>query len=366
MCLGCSACDTKPAVVESTGTGNALLAMRLGTREPTLGPMNEPTPSSSIPKGPLTVHFHRDFDGMCAGALLTYILRERGEGPIQLSSINYDQRHNWDSFGEGTRFAIVDFHFHPRAAYWFDHHPTTFLTPTMRAQYEPNDRWRWNDTSPSCPPMILDHAREYWAFDPPERFLEMATWSDIVDAARYESVDQAVFGDQAALRLTRSLTVSPDPGWVDELAEALVEGDLESVAGRADVEKAHERASRNRDKALEHFPSTIKWMEGGVIYYDASSSRVRRERFASFYHHPDAHYAVGVIPTRAGFHVTCGENPWNPPKNRANIGEMMEKHGGGGHMGVGGANPPDLQTTRMVAEETAGILVSHLARHARA
>jgi hypothetical protein len=109
----------------------------------------------------------------------------------------------------------------------------------------------------------------------------------------------------------------------------------------------------------------VKWIEGGVVFYDASSSRVRRERFASFYHHPDARYAVGVIPTRAGFHVTCGENPWNPPENRANIGAMMEKHGGGGHIAVGGANPPDLQTARMVAEETASQLVLHLAKATR-
>jgi hypothetical protein len=213
--------------------------------------------------------------------------------------------------------------------------------------------------------MILDHAREHWGFDPPERFLEMATWSDIVDAARYESVDQAIFGDDPALRITRSLTVSPAPSWVDELAEALVDQDLDSVANRPDLEKAHERASRNRDKALEQFPSTVKWIEGGVVFYDASSSRVRRERFASFYHHPEARYAVGVIPTRAGFHVTCGENPWNPPEDRANIGAMMEKHGGGGHIAVGGANPPDLQAARMLAEETASQLVLHLAKAAR-
>jgi hypothetical protein len=276
---------------------------------------------------------------MCAGAVLTHILRERGESNVRLQSVNYDQRADWEGFCMGERFAIVDFHFHPRAEYWFDHHPTTFLTPEYRAMYEPSDRWRWDDSSPSCPPMILDHARNHWDFDPPERFLEMATWSDIVDAARYESVDQAIFGDDPALRITRSLTVSPSPTWVDELAEALVDQDLDTVASRPDLEKAHERASRNRDKALEHFPSTVKWIEGGVVFYDASSSRVRRERFATFYHHPEARYAVGVIPTRAGFHVTCGENPWNPPENRANIGAMMAKHGGGGHVAVGGCQP---------------------------
>lgn len=100
-------------------------------------------------KGQLTIHYHRDFDGMVAGAVLASILSERDEEDIVLKSVNYDQRKNWESFSKDKRFAIVDFHFHPEAAYWFDHHPTTFLTPELRAQYEPNERWMWDETSPS-------------------------------------------------------------------------------------------------------------------------------------------------------------------------------------------------------------------------
>ena len=309
----------------------------------------------------LTIYYHRDFDGMCAGAILTSILRERGEKELVLQSVNYDQRTDWGSFAEGERFAIVDFHFHPRAEYWFDHHATTFLTPELRAQYRPSERWRWDEASPSCPPLILAHAEENWGYRVPERFREMSHWSDIIDAARFADVEQAVFGDQAALRLMRSLTVAPHPGWVDELAAALEEGSLEEVAGRPDVEKAHQRASRNRDRALEQFPPTVQWNRGGVIFYDASSSKIRRERFAAFYHHPEVMYSVGVIPTRSGYHVTCGENPWNPPAASVHVGEIMERYGGGGHRAVGGANPPSLAAAREAGAEVAELLVRHLA-----
>lgn len=311
-------------------------------------------------KGQLTIHYHRDFDGMVAGAVLASILSERDEEDIVLKSVNYDQRKNWESFSKDKRFAIVDFHFHPEAAYWFDHHPTTFLTPELRAQYEPNERWMWDEKSPSCPPMVLAHAKKHWGYEAPERFVEMAKWSDIIDAARYESVDQAIFGDTPALRITRALAASPSQEWPDEIALAMVDETLEEVAMRPDVEKAHQRASRNRDKALEHFPPTVLWNKGGVLLYDASSNRIRRERFAAYYHHPDISYAVGVIPTRAGFHVTCGENPWNQPTNRANVGELMAPYGGGGHIAVGGANPPNLEATRKAAEDIANILVAHL------
>lgn len=309
---------------------------------------------------PITIHYHRDFDGMVAGAILARILRDTRGETVRCQSVNYDQRDNWEEFEKGKRFGVVDFHFHPRAEFWFDHHPTTFLSPELRAQYEPNENWLWDENSPSCPPMILKHAAKHWGYEAPERFKEMAIWSDIIDAARYESVEQAVFGDTAALRLARSLTVAPSPTWVDTLTEAMTEHTLEEVATRSDVEAAHQRASRNRDRALEQFPPTVEWRRDGVIFYDASSSRIRRERFAAFYHHPELYYSVGVIPTRSGFHVTCGENPWNPPPRTLHVGELMETYGGGGHRAVGGANPPNLQAARTVAAEIAEKLIATL------
>ena len=308
----------------------------------------------------LTIYYHRDFDGMCAGGILARILRDRGETDVVLNHVNYDQRRDWESFAQGERFAIVDFHFHPRAEYWFDHHPTTFLDDDLRAIYEPSERWNWDETSPSCPPLILRHAAEHWDYPTSERFQEMAHWSDIVDAARFESVEQAVFGDEPALRLMRSLTVAPNPDWVNELAECLVNQSLAEVAARPDVEKAHQRASRNRDRALEQFPPTVEWMRSGVILYDASSNKIRRERFAPFYHHPELVYSVGVIPTRSGFHITAGENPWNKPDDPVHVGEIMERYGGGGHRAVGGANPPGLQAALDAAAEVANLIVKHL------
>ena len=304
----------------------------------------------------LTVHYHRDFDGMVSAAVLAKILAVRfGETPAW-RSVNYDQRHDWEQFQRGRRFAIVDFHFHPRAEYWFDHHPTTFLTPALREQYAPSDRWQWDEASPSCPPLILRHAQHHWGFEPPERFVEMSRWSDVIDAALFESVDQALFGDDPALRISRALAASPDPDWTDTLVGAMTEGSLSEVAARDDVERAWQRAVRNRDKALRQFAPTVESTDEHVVLYDASSNRIRRERFAAFFHHTDAHFCVGVIPTRAGFHVTAGQNPWNPPPRTAHIGQVMEAYGGGGHRAVGGANAKSLEDARRIAREVAAIL----------
>lgn len=310
---------------------------------------------------PLKIYYHRDFDGMVSAACLATVLCEVFKEHVDWESVNYDQRRNWEEFGSGERFAIVDFHFHPDAEYWFDHHPTTFLTQELREAYAPSDRWLWDETSPSCPPMVLDHARKHWDYVPPERFLDMARWSDVIDAARYTDVEQAVFGDEPALRVARALTVSPNNDWLDDIVGAMSRHSLEEVADRPDVERCYNRASRNRDKALEQFPPCIRSLTDGVLFYDASSNKIRRERFAPFYHHPEIHYAIGVIPTRAGYHISCGENPWNHPPVTAHIGQIMERYGGGGHRSVGGANPPSLEAALEVAAEIADELRDTLA-----
>ncbi len=305
---------------------------------------------------PLRIYYHRDFDGMVSAAILASVLIDTFGERVEWESINYDQRRDWTSFSSSSRFAIVDFHFHPRAEYWFDHHPTTFLTPELRDQYRPSDRWLWDESSPSCPPLILAHAKQHWRYIASERFEEMAYWSNIVDAARYESAEQAIFGEEPALRITRALTVAPRPEWIDELVEAMTTQTLQQIAERESVEAAHQRAIRNRDRALEQFPSTVVWRKDKVLLFDASSGKVRRERFGPFYHHPELEYAVGVIPTRSGFHVTCGENPWNKPTRGVHVGELMERYGGGGHRAVGGVNPDTLEETQSIAQEIAELL----------
>jgi hypothetical protein len=313
--------------------------------------------------GPITIHYHRDFDGMVSAAALAHVLREMKGERVEWRSVNYDQRRDWPNFQRGHRFAIVDFHFHPKAEYWFDHHPTTFLTAEDEALYEPSEKWLLDTTSPSCPPIILGHAEKHWGYEISERFREMIHWSNVIDAAQFESVDEALFGDDPALRISRCLAVAPTPDWQDKLVRDMIDLRLEEVAMRPDVEKAWQRAARNRDKALDHFPGTVLTVEDGVMLYDASSNKIRRERFAPFFHDPSIHFACGVIPTRGGFHVTCGVNPWNsPPVDTVHIGEIMQSYGGGGHKPVGGVNPGDKRRAHEIAEEVAkkirGMLVA--------
>ncbi|MBL8896580.1 MAG: hypothetical protein JNM84_03080 [Planctomycetes bacterium] len=311
----------------------------------------------------LKIYYHRDFDGIASAAILAHILREvRGEISVGWSGVNHDVRPRWRTFSEDERFAVVDFFYHPRAEYWFDHHPTTFVVPEWKQLYAPSARHRWDTASPSCPPVILEHAREHWDFQPPARFEDLKHWSNKIDAARFDSVEEVLFGNAPALRIMRALTVAPAPDWSDFIVRQLVDHDLESVAGLGEIEKRHERACKNREKALEQFPPTVVDIEDGVLLYDATSNEIRRERFAAFYFHPEVHFAVGMIPTRGGLHVTAGENPWNLPRAGIDVGRMCERHGGGGHPAVGGVNPADARDCKRIARSLAVELRAQMRR----
>jgi len=303
----------------------------------------------------LTIWYHRDFDGIASAAILADVLRDRlGRTDVRWSGVNHDRRNDWFGWGaEGGEFAVVDFFFHPKAAYWFDHHPTTFVNEEYRRLYEPSDRWRFDPTSPSCPPLILRHAEETWGYKTPPRFKELAEWSNVIDAARFESAEEALFGDAPALRIMRALTVAPHVDWSDDIVGHFYRSDLETTARNSEIEKRYQRACKNRDTALQQFDGTVLESRSGVLLYDASSDRVRRERFAAFYFYPEISYAVGLLPTRAGLHVTAAENPWNSPRGVVDVGALCEKYGGGGHRAVGGANPSTYSEGRRVAQEIA-------------
>ena len=290
---------------------------------------------------PLTLYFHRDFDGMASAAILATALEETGkEDHVLYEGVNFDRTLHWDDFAEGERFGVVDFHFHPRATYWFDHHPTTFLKEEDQNTYQDDANRCFDPKSPSCPPIIIQHARDHWNWEASEAFLELSHWSDIIDSASFETAEQAVFGKDPALRIMRALTCAPDLQFHNRVIELMKSETLMNIAANPEVDKCFARACRNRDNAIENFPPTIMDRTMEVLLADLRSKKIRRDRFAPFYLYPEIQYAVTMLPTRAGVHITAASNPWNRPKNPVHLGELLKKYGGGGHLSIGGCNPP--------------------------
>ncbi len=300
----------------------------------------------------MLIYYHRDFDGMASAAILADALEATGrEENVRWSGVNFDRTLHWEEFAMGQEFAVVDFHYHQRAKYWFDHHPTTFLTAEDEASFTPDDRRAFDPTSPSCPPIVLRHAAEHWGYQAPAHFEELAKWSNIIDAAQFQSAEQSMFGSEPAIRVSRALTCAPDLSFHDKVVRMMRKKPLVQVANDPTVDRCYERSCRNRDNAIDNFNGTIRMSSGTALMADLRSRKIRRERFAPFFLHPHIFYAVTVLPTRAGVHITVASNPWNRPKEGIHLGELLKKYGGGGHEGVGGCNPPDEGTAMQWAGE---------------
>ncbi|NQU49912.1 MAG: hypothetical protein HQ519_14765 [Planctomycetes bacterium] len=300
----------------------------------------------------LTIYYHRDFDGLAAGALLAEALEASGrEKDVKWAGVNFDRTLHWNDFSLGERFAVVDFHFHRRADYWFDHHPTTFLTPEDEKLFAASDTHAFDPDSPSCPPIILAHAREHWNWDPGNRFDELVHWSNMIDSAAFPSAKVALFGRDPALQVMRALTTAPNFHFHDRILHLMRTESLIEVADDNDVQRCYQRACSNRDHALEAFPDTMLERTMTAMIADLRSKKIRRERFSPFYLYPELFYAVTMLPTRAGVHITVASNPWNRPTDPVHLGELMKKYGGGGHIGVGGCNPPSQGKAKQWAHE---------------
>ena len=300
----------------------------------------------------LKIYFHRDFDGMASAAILAQALEDVNlETDITWSGVNFHRTLEWETFAEGEKFAVVDFHFHPRALYWFDHHPTTFLDEADERNFRADSTRAFDPDSPSCPPIIAQHAATHWSWEMPTRFTELVHWSNIIDAAAYASAKEALFDRRAPFQINRALNCAPSTAFHDRLVGLMKAAPLDHVADDSEVKKCAQRAERNRDAALELFPTTMVERTDVAMLADLRSPRIRRERFAPFFLYPELNYAVTLIPTRAGNHITAASNPWNRPQSGPHLGELMKKFGGGGHKGVGGVNPPNGDTAEKWARE---------------
>ncbi|MEZ6020887.1 MAG: hypothetical protein R3F17_12515 [Planctomycetota bacterium] len=266
----------------------------------------------------LVLYYHRDFDGMVSAAVLARILRKRGASDIRFQHINYDQKRDWRSLPKGNASrSWTSTSTRARSTGSTPAHDA--IGDSLRGAHEPSESWAWDPESPTPARPDLAHAERHWGITP-RTLREMAWWSDIIDATRKDN-GPGRFADDPALRIMRSLTVAPHPNWIGRDHGRPFGGTLDSVANHADVDKAYARRPQPatgpsnvpRHRALEARPDP-------VLRRGFQQKCARAVSGALLPPSTDLSYAVGVIPTRAGFHITCGENPWNQPQNGVHVG----------------------------------------------
>ena len=312
------------------------------------------------------IYFHGGcFDGAASAAMLLWFLRQRGDSYGKFIPLTHPiDKKWWRKFSSKNQFAVVDITYHPKAAIWFDHHPTTFIDKKWEKNFKP-DLWHQLDTkSPSCTSLIYRHLIKNFKIRQPQYIAELARWLDITDAAGFKNVKEALSIKPPAMQIAKSFVdLKPPVSYAKLVILALSELPLAKVAKLKGVRKRFLKHKNGIKKSWPEIKKRLVLKDKVAILY-GMSKRLTAARFAPYYFYPKSKYSVRMLKRGKFFVLSVGINPWNRPKNQAHIGKYLEKQftnaaGAGGHSVAGAA----AFKTKPEALEAAITIADYLNKH---
>lgn len=269
------------------------------------------------------VYFHAPcFDGVVSAVLACDLLRWTAPA---LHPVGYEVREAWLETRLQEPSAVVDFLFHPRADFWVDHDGTTYVNE-IAAKYHSEHRrpaWIYDSKAGSCAGLMFGR------FPQLADRRELAAWAEKIDAARYESVHEAVFGAAPALVISRGLAVGDSLANSVEIVRRLLVRSLDVVAEDTDVRERFEIVQKQATAAADQFSRSARLEAGDVVVadIDGDAGAIRYAPYLSF---PNARYSVVLYRMGRGAKITAMRNPWREFRS-VPLGALFKSYGGGGH-----------------------------------
>jgi hypothetical protein len=296
-----------------------------------------------------TLYFHYPcFDGIVSAALAWEFLEQRKWNVGELCPVNYTVRNSWLASELKHPCAIVDFLYHPSADFWADHHATSMLTKEAENDYQrrrPNSCLLFDEQAGSCASLLFRHLGTALAGKP--HFKEIVAWADKIDSARYTSVEEAILGEAAALKINRSILLEPGADYARFLCKALRTHPLDDVAALDEVKTRQDDVEQRIRAGLKHVEGRIRMEPGAVATFEAEPGKDEMiNRYSAYYFAPDARYSLGIIHSEEGTAITAMRNPWREFPSLA-IGKIFVPFGGGGHQRVGSVFIPKKESQRI-------------------
>ncbi len=249
--------------------------------------------------------------------------------------------------------ACVDFRVcaDPKMRWWFDHHPTAFQPPELREVFEHagSPTWFFDPKSPSCAGLIERALAKSWEWQPPPHLVDAVAWADKIDAARFDSAEEAVALDSPAQRLAAWLAHGRSPLDTAHYVDWLSRQSLDEVASRPELAPQLAVVAAERARELKAVEKLGVWHDDVVVFDRFDDLGARSPGFLGYLLYPRCAYAVSGTRGAANIKITVGVNPWSTaPRNGIDIGALCARLGGGGHAVVGGITlrPDELARAR--------------------
>lgn len=285
-----------------------------------------------------TIYFHSPcFDGIVSAALTAdFLLTNNHWDSVKLEAVDYDSKSTWLNVDLDKPTAVVDFLFHPQADFWADHHPTAFLTNKARDDYlEKAGRCCIFDVDyDSCAELLWIHFKEHFGHRNAQ-FENLIESASKIDAAKYSSPNEAVFGESPALMLNRSLAIPDDSQkYSEQLVQFLLSMSIEELLQQEEIQERINQASQLMLEGYQRLERNISITKQGTVAFQVNGNGVIIPRYAPYMIMPNAEYSVGLIEYGVFSKLTAMRNPWLELPN-VHLGKLFEAYGGGGHRRVG-------------------------------
>ena len=292
------------------------------------------------------LYFHNDFDGWASAAVMLSFFEGRGDRIGHFVPVDHDLQEQWiknDFFRKhhlfkGKRFApvVLDFPFHPGAAFWFDHHPAAFKKEAWQKKFCEDRTHVYRPRYLSCCHMVHAMLVRNFKWRPPKYFGELIKWLDIIDGARFASAGQTFRMKEPAFTVSNFIDAQGrNPKTAEWLIRQLAAAPFRDAAKIPRVAAAGRRAREVVARNLAFYRKHLV-LRGNATFIDLTGKEDKMLRFAPYYFFPKSRYGVRASMKGPFYHVGIGENPWLTNKGKVHIGRLLRQYGGGGHATAGG------------------------------
>ncbi len=305
------------------------------------------------------IYFHDDFDGVVSAVVFWDFFRKRGDKLLSFNPINYEPnlKKNWADFKFKTPFILVDFMYHPKAVWWFDHHETSFINPDWKKKYKDDDTHAFNPSFKSGCGLTLAYLKKKYKYKAPRHIEYLVKWGDIIDSAGYKNAKQVVERKGPVLQwmsFLNSLDRTNQKTYQARIAgiiKQLATKPIREIINQPVIAKKIKENMADIKISITAFKNSAI-LKNKVVFIDKTNNEISGSHFLAFYLYPKSFYSVSISKYSGYYHISAGDNPWNRARGHdINIGEIMTKYGGGGHKGIGGTEKRSKDEILKVADE---------------
>lgn len=289
------------------------------------------------------LYFHNDFDGRASAAVMLAFLRSRGDSVARYFSMTYGFEGEWlakDLLHGKNPAIVVDFLYHPGAAWWFDHHPTAFRKTQWKKTFKPDDHHRYDPSAKSACHVVYTSLKKDFGWKPPRHLSELVKWLDIFDSAGYRSAKETLDMKPPACQINAFVEARKHTKEEDRLLiEVLAAQPLARVVKVPRIARVIRIMQKKVSTSIVFYKEHLQIFKNNTLIDFTKDPLGGFLRFVPYYLYPDRLYHVRMRKKGEGvWYVGVGANPWHRTKNRLALGAMMKrKFNGGGHDNAGAA-----------------------------